>query len=1005
MLPIQVRSLYICVCVMLFVGLFQGCKGLKSPPPSTLDKGGVAQEEKEYNFVQNFTSKYNILYNANLMLDNEWAEIFNSAHKNFQIRQSVFDEPLGENVTHPLMDSLIAKSYKIVHRKQESKYVNEAYFIIGKANYLKGDYHTSIEFFNHLLRSADEQKEYLPLAYAWKSRSLLQIGKPDQAKQMLDSAFVTMDANKATRTFINAAMANYFIHEREDQKAIPYLEYALESNSNRLDSRRWMFLLAQLYKDSGESDKALAYFSKISKGNVPYDMAFEAALQSSLLKGARYARVEDQVKPLLRMLREGKNDGYQDQILFQIGEIYLQREQPEQAVAFYKRSLAEPNRSNYQATETYLKLGDYYFGKKQYFVAQLYYDSVATVLPTDYTDVNKIRRRLGHMGEITKLFHDVSQKDTLLSLAALSEQERDSVVRSYADQQLTVKKAQLAKALHADKKKANSVPSYSSQTAAAFNILEQQEMVSGSSDKTFYFNNPDERLLGQTAFKRRWGNRQLKDNWRYEVENAMNLSQVASSSQQPEVSVKEVETLDEDVFISTVMESYRTAIPVVKSEQDSMHKVIHDNLIAIGNIYRDNTYTDREAIAVYEEFLRRYPNTEEGPAIYYSLYSMYAEIDPSKSMFYKDRLIALYPNSLHAKVAKDPAYMDKYRRDKNILDRLFERLFDLYASGDYTAVIAEADRELQGRFDNSALVAQVEYLKALAIGRVGRVEDFTKALFTIVQQFPSDSLVTPLAKENIIFIEQNPAMFVNRVNALQDRDKSRIAFVDEPHMTPSPLLTIEGDYRTSVALVAAVQPVVEKEPTPSISDLPKINEKIAEQVIESNEKEQKVGQLEELEVATHIGLEQQKAAPVKIGANVNNIAAATIDLGASNYRDENLLPDSATYYFIVNVMNAKVNLAPSRYGIGQFNRTRYQRSAINHQLKVVNDENQLVFVGPFQSLEEVKLYEARILPMIEEIMKIPSDIYNTFVITKEFIPSLVNGVTIQDYHQQYIEQY
>src|SRR5690606_26723684 len=125
------------------------------------------------------------------------------------------------------------------------------------------------------------------------------------------------------------------------------------------------------------------------------------------------------------------------------------------------------------------------------------------------------------------------------------------------------------------------------------------------------------------------------------------------------------------------------------------------------------------------------------------------------------------------------------------------------------AVIVEADRELQGRFDNSALVAQVEYLKALAIGRVGRVDDFTEALSAIVQKFPADSLVTPLAKENIAFIGQNPELFVNRVNALQDKDKSRVAFVDEPHMTPWPLLTIQGDYRTGVALVTE-KPVEKK---------------------------------------------------------------------------------------------------------------------------------------------------------------------------------------------------
>ena len=103
-------------------------------------------------------------------------------------------------------------------------------------------------------------------------------------------------------------------------------------------------------------------------------------------------------------------------------------------------------------------------------------------------------------------------------------------------------------------------------------------------------------------------------------------------------------------------------------------------------------------------------------------------------------------------------------------------------------------------------------------------------------------------------------------------------------------------------------------------------------------------------------------------------------------------------------MDPKVNMAPSRYGIGQFNRTRYHNAPINHQLKVVNGENQLIFIGPFKSFEEVKLYESRLSPFMLEIMKVPAEIYNTFVITKQSIPSLTDGIEIKKYHQNYIEQ-
>lgn len=1037
-----------CVCLII---LAQGCKGFKSRN-AAFERINV-EDAKEYNFRQNFTSKYNILYNSNLMLQSEEEAIFRSTSQNFQIRQRVFDEPNGDGDPHQLMDSLIQKAYKIINNKQESKYVNEGYLIIGKANYLKGAYHNSIEFFNQLL-SAEEQKGYLPLAYAWKSRALLQIGKVEEADKMVDSAFMTLDDNPATRTFVNAAKANYLLRVGQELEAIPYLEYALESNSERVNKHRWRFLLAQLYKDNGQLDKASAYFHTISRSNVPFDMAFEASLQRSLLEGAKHSGVEGQVKPLLRMLREGKNDGYQDQILFQVGEIYEQRNQMDQAISYFKKSLAEPKRNNYQATETYLKLGDYYFDEKQYLVAQNYYDSVASVLPADYTDVNKVRRKLGYMGEITQLYADVARKDTLLHLAELNEQSRSELVDRYAGDQLKAKLEQIERqAKQAKRKRGRTEVAEQFTSMVAIDALDQSEqLTSGGTDRAFYFNNPDELLLGQSAFKRRWGNRQGKDNWRYESDNSQILDTSNQLTNATETEPTEQEAFDSEAYVQTVRESFLSAVPQTKGELDTMHNQIHDNLIVIGNIYRDYTQNNLDAIGVYEEFLKRYPNTPAGAEIYYSLYRMYADIDPAKSTFYKDRLIALFPGTLHAMVAQDPAYMDKYRRDKNILDRLFERLFGLYAEGDHAAVIREADRELQGRFENTALVAQVEYLRALAIGRVGRVEDFTDALAAITEKFPSDSLVTPLAKENIAFIEQHPNMFVNRVNALQDVDRSRKTFVDEPDMTPWPALHIYGDYRTGTPLAVADPPPLPEPKKEAI--LPEIVEEKKEEAIvasvegekeeliqieqteeaeqevikedvsaiaevksKENEQQEEVKEevvakeeekrsmvLAEGESGANIAGKQSVATNVTVQARQMDIGASKIDLGPNDYRDKKLFPDVGEYFFAINILDGRVNMAPSRYGIGQFNRTRYQNTGINHQLKVVNGENQLIFVGPFQSFADVKDYEARIMPMMPEIMKVPSEIYNTFIVLKEMIPSLTDGVTIGKYYQNYIEQ-
>ncbi|WP_235891160.1 type IX secretion system periplasmic lipoprotein PorW/SprE [Sphingobacterium lumbrici] len=994
-----------------------GCKSVKRSNTAFQKVDAGNDTTAQYNFMQNVTSKYNILYHANLMLEKERDVIANIKTHNYQIRQTVFDEPTAQGDSHILMDSLIQKAYKVVNTKQDSRYINDAYFIIGKANYYKGSYYAALEFFNHLIRNSGEQVDFVPLAYAWKSRALLQIGKEEQAKLMVDSAFATLSEEKDVRTFVNAAKANYLMRSGEELEAIPYLEYALESNSNLSNKRRWMFVLAQLYRDNGQSEHALQYFQRISRSNVPYEMAFEASLQTAFLKGNRSSSIEDRIKPLKRMLREGKNDGYQDQILFQIGDIYYADGKIEEALVSYNKSLSEPKRNNYQTTETYLKLGDHYFKGSKYHLAQLYYDSVAMVLPTDYTDVNKIRRKLGYMSEITRLYTEIAWQDTLLQLAALPETDLESVLEEYADVALRAKKLEIEKVTLAKAKSKSRKNTTQNINTSLMAFSAPTNSLATNSDKTFYFNNQDELVLGQSSFRRRWGNRQLKDNWRYEADNSAAVNLTQNSPLGTDIVKNEDTELDEALFVSSVKSRYRSEIPIETAAYEASHKKVHDNLIVIGNIYRDYTKDNMDAIKVYDEFLRRYPNTEAGAEIYYSLYRMYDGLDQAKSLDYKTRLIALYPKSLHAQVALDPSYMDKIKRDKNILDRVFEKLFILYANGDHAAVITEADKDLKERFENTGLVAQVEYIRALAVGRVGRVEDFTDALNDIIAKYPTDSLVVPLAKDNLTFIAQYPNYFTNRVNALQDIDKSRIAFIDEPHMTAWPSLGIDGDYRTGTAIVqekpkpkeeikiAKVEPVIEQ----AVSNgSVAVKEEKKDAVIAKAEvavkEERTLAGLSGVITDGKINASTQVNTTVPIGQINRPVGQVNIDLGPNDYRDKKLFPDTATYYFTVNVMDAKLNMAPSRYGIGQFNRTRYAQLAINHQLKIVNGENQLIFIGPFNTFDEVKAYESKILPMMHEIMKIPVEIYNTFVITKDMFPSLTDGVQIKNYHQNYSEQ-
>src|SRR3546814_17435056 len=71
---------------------------------------------------------------------------------------------------------------------------------------------------------------------------------------------------------------------------------------------------------------------------------------------------------------------------------------------------------------------------------------------------------------------------------------------------------------------------------------------------------------------------------------------------------------------------------------------------------------------------------------------------------------------------------------------------------------------------------------------------------------------------------------------------------------------------------------------------------------------------------------------------------------------------------------------------------------------MINDENQLVYIGPFNSYDDAKRYETRILPLMPDIMKVPSEFYNTFVITETNFGTLSDFDKVDDYHTVYQEQ-
>ncbi len=916
--------------------------------------------KQEYDMMENLTARYNIVYHGRKIIADVERQNFASHRDNYQQLLPVLVEPTEASAAAnaPLMDSVIGKALDIINNKTKSKYINEAYLLTGKANYLKGNYYNAVEFFTYVAHTFADMPEYRQAGLVWKARALMQLGNLTEAGRVLDTVFMGLETEKKSVGWAFATQAKQYLLTHDEESAITMLQQALDHAADKPTKIRWHFLLGQLLEQHGRMEEAYNHYSRVVRSNAPYEMTFHAGLNRVFLVTADHGSSEDRVRLLRRMLRDGKNTAFKDQIYYQIGEVFYANGDVREALENYEQALQQQSDNRYQAALTYLKLADHHFEVADYPAAKLYYDSVGMVLPTDFPDAGAVQRKIANLDELIAQLQIVAHQDSLQYLAGLAEGPRQAeidsiVVRTYAQIQ-SIQKGSEKKATAG-----RSTP------RSPFDELPGTAVT--YTDNRFYFNNPDAMGMGQAEFRRRWGNRTLRDNWRFSDMIGSGQVNISPTSAGEEQAVVQPDTakVDSATWAAQFRERYLEALPDTDEKMRQSNNWIHDALIRIGNIYRDELRDNREAANTFEALLERYPDTKEAALIYYNLHRLYTDVDEQRAAYYREKLLAEFPDALYSHIIRDPMYLAKLEQQKQVLDQAYERVYALYTQQQYTDVVERVTDLLNQGQGREQTLSQLAYLRALAWGRIAPLDTFEHALRQLVSDFPDDSLVTPLAAQHLTFIDANRDTLVTRVYALQGIEEGRERFLDEPTMTLWPQLVIRQAPerprpRRELAVGAATQTGIRASGLGNTSGI----------------------------------TPQQLARTAEIG-----------EIGPNTYRNLDLLPDSATYYFVVNVMSERVNLAPSRFGIGQFNRTRYAGTVISHQLKLVNDESQLIYIGPFNSYEQAKLYEGRILPLLPDIMKVPADYYNTFVITEDIFGTLSDFDKIDDYHAIYQEEF
>jgi tetratricopeptide (TPR) repeat protein len=721
--------------------------------------------------MQNLTAHYNILFNAKEILRKKQDSYAASFIDNYNEILSVYQDTAAQSATADKdLEAAILKANNIINLKEQSHYIGDAYLVLGKANYLEANYYNAIEYFSYVIRSFPKRKDLLQDALVWKSRTLMNLNQLPLAKLAIDSAIENINPKKKVPADIYPTKLQYDIEAQDYAEGVDMAKLAIKHSRDKSQRLRFTFILAQLQELTNKPAAAFDNYTKIAKSNASFEMAFNASLNGVRIEDTQNGVKENKKERLLALLKNPNNKEFQDQIYYQVAEIYRADKDIDNAIKNYKLSVRRSVKNQNQKGLSYLRLAEIYFDvKADYLNSKKYYDSTLTSLPTNYPGYKIIQKKGSNLQLLADQLLIVAREDTLQALAKMDEKTRSKVIDKMVSDRILQQQALVTAA------RANA--------AAAAN----DQGVAGNSFKggSFYFYNSNAVTQGLNDFKQKWGNRKLDDNWRRSSRSSSNATANTApgvqGSADPDAPVSRTQNGKNTSVAGNYRKEIVDGLPLTPELLAQSNLRIYNAYVDIGNYYRDLLNDKTDAIATFELILRRFPDDPNKPAIYYNLYRLYSDVDQAKSDVYKNKLLKEYPETPFAKVISDPDFAKKLDIKDAEFTQAYNAVFDLFSDKKYKEVIARVP-ELAKQYPDSKLSAQLYYLQAIAAGHYEKAGPFKDSLERILKKFPNDKLVVPLINQHLAYINANQAELATRDVILPDNNPHELPFTLAPEM-------------------------------------------------------------------------------------------------------------------------------------------------------------------------------------------------------------------------------
>ncbi len=676
------------------------------------------------------TAEYNTLYNGYNALQEGVAQLNATYVDNYWDilpveRMAVSDEvKLSSAPKNPNFERAEEKATKAIQKhgmeinnRERNPQIDEAFLLLGKSRYYDQRFIPALEAFNYILYKYPNSST-IAQAKIWREKVNLRLENEELALENLKKLLKQERLTDQDYADASAMMAQAYINLKYLDSAAKRLRLAAKATKNFEEKGRYYYIVGQLYNKMGVKDTANMAFSKVVELNRKTPRTYHIHAKLQLLKNQELTdnNKEAIYEQLQEMAENRENRPFLHKIYHEIANYHHKADSTETAITFFNKSLRASKQDAVLNALNYERLAEINFYNKNYKIAGAYYDSTLTNISENTRKFRNITKKRNNLDEVIQYESLVQKNDSILYLVNASAQERVAYFTAHIEK-LKEKEAQ-------EEAKREQLKQ---QTGFAGTGLSNTNVSSGD---TFYFYNTTIVGYGKTAFKNKWGDRPLEDNWR--LSNKTTVSEQETAGTSTTTQTNQVVPRDKLYDVTYYIEKIPTNSKVIDSLELERNFANYQLALIYKEKFKEYELAAQKLVAVLQS------NPEEKLILpsKYNLYKVYQILNNPLAEKVKEDIVTNYPSSQYAQLLLRPENVID-NQSKNSPEALYSKLYKEFEAQNFEHVITTSEQYAK-TYNGLPIAAKFAMLKAMAIGRLQGFEAFKEALNYVALNFPNN---------------------------------------------------------------------------------------------------------------------------------------------------------------------------------------------------------------------------------------------------------------------------